>query len=129
MNIHGVDLDEFIFASSDHIRYQSGEQATGHNHGCYRAVTVTDNHDETYSVGILKQDGPHPVWHDNYTMIPKRMTVISSNESEICLRGTGCDSRGFSFEDYGITINHTEGDVESIVLHMLDRDVDILYLP
>jgi hypothetical protein len=126
-----IDLSEFFFMSSDHVRFQSGQQVTGHNRGCYRAVTVAANGDDTYSVSILKQDGPHPVWNDNYTMIPKRMEIVSSDNESISLRGVGADSRGFSFEDYGITINYPHGSdsVESVILHMLDRDVDILYLP
>jgi hypothetical protein len=127
----GIDLSSFFFMSSDHIRYQSGEAVTGPNPGCYRGICVSERKGDygTYDVAILKQDSPHPVWNDNYTMIPKRMGVEEVTDKAVVLRGCGLDSSGISYEDYGLTLRVEDGEVASVVLHMHDRDVDIHYLP
>jgi hypothetical protein len=127
----GMDLSNFFFMSSDHIRYQGGQQASGHNLGCYRGITVSAKTDSEglYSVGILKQDSPHPVWNDNYTMVPKIMEIVEQSGDKIVLRGVGFDDYGSPYGDYGITIELKDGEATRVVLHMLDRGVNIFYMP
>lgn len=130
-----IDLSDIYFESSDHVRYQNGQHVSGPHGGAKRAVKVETNIEgkEGFTVTVYNLDGVHPVWGNNVQMAPKQMKVISSNSESTELRGWGEDPKAFghpdgSFADYGITINHPENEIESIVLHMHDRSVDIKYL-
>ena len=124
-----LDLTKFIFSSSDHIRFENGVQVSGHNHGAYRAITIEQKEDDPdlYSVGILLQEGIHPVWHDNYAMAPKPMEITEIGADYLSMRGEGFDSFGTPFSDYGITIRWDERCVNQVDLHLFDRNAKIEY--
>ena len=69
--------------------------------------------------------GKHPVWGNNFQMAPKRMKIVSQNSTKIELRGFGNDPMGASFSGYGITLHLNNTEVERVVLHLFDRNVDI----
>lgn len=128
----------FEFKSSDHIRYQNGINVSGHNYNCHRTVKIEKNvsGNKGYTVTIFNDDGAHPFWGSNVQMSPKPMEVISKSLDEIVLRGYGYDERGLmmgvprrdaSFDCYGLTIRLSNGSVESCVLHMHDRGIDLAY--
>jgi hypothetical protein len=56
------------------------------------------------------------------------MKVIEQTNDKIVLRGYDHDAMGASFADYGLTIKLKNGELESCILHMHDRGVDIEYL-
>ena len=122
---------QVVFDSSDHIRFQNGQNVSGHNYGCNRRLVIEKNiqGDEGYTVTMYNLDGVHPLWKNNVQMAPKQMKVIESNNDKIVLRGYGQDAMGASFADYGLTINLKNGQLYNCVLHMHDRGVDIEYLP
>ncbi|MGP1393409.1 MAG: hypothetical protein ACTTK1_05520 [Candidatus Cryptobacteroides sp.] len=121
---------EFIFASDDHVRYQNGQNVSGHNTGCHRSVKIEKNISggEGYSVTIYNDDSVHPLWGNNVQMSTKRMRVSKKSSSCIELVGYGTDSFGCSFSDYGLSVHLQDGRVYKCVLHMFDRNVDIEYL-
>jgi hypothetical protein len=125
-----MDLN-FVFKSSDHLRYENGIHVSGPHGGAGRAVKVEPNINggEGVSVTMYNLDGNHPVWQNNVQMAPKQMKVIDSNDNKIVLRGYGQDAMGASFSDYGLTINLKNGELVNCILHMHDRGVDIEYLP
>ncbi len=55
------------------------------------------------------------------------LKIISQSSSKIELRGFGNDPLGVPFSGYGITLHLKNGEVERVVLHMFDRNVDIEY--
>lgn len=122
---------EFIFESSDHIRYENGKHVSGPHGGARRAVKVEKNIDggQGYTVTLYNLDGNHPIWQNNVQMAPKQMKIIEQTADEIVLRGYGQDRMGASFDDYGLTIKLKNEKVENCILHMYDRGVDIEYLP
>ena len=61
-------------------------------------------------------------------MASKQMKLKNADETSIELIGYGEDAFGSSFSDYGLTIYHNAGQLEKCVLHMIDRNVDIVYL-
>lgn len=115
----------FVFNSSDHIRYENGLHVSGPHGGAPRAVKVEPNISggKGYTVTIYNTDEQYVV-----QMAPKQMEVISKNPNQVILRGYGFDNFGSSFADYGITINYISNKIDSCILHMLDRNVDIKYL-
>ncbi len=128
----------FEFKSSDHIRYQNGTDVSGHNFNCHRTVKIEKNvsGNKGYTVTILNDDGAHPLWGNNVQMSAKPMEVISKTATQVVLRGYGYDQRALmmgvpssdaSFACYGLTINISSGTIESCVLHMYDRGVDLAY--
>lgn len=125
-----MDLN-FVFKSSDHLRYENGIHVSGPHGGARRAVKVEPNISggQGFTVTLYNLDGNHPVWQNNVQMAPKQMKVIESNNDKIVLRGYGQDAMGASFSDYGLTINLKNGQIYNCVLHMHDRGVDIEYLP
>lgn len=49
------------FDSSDHIRFQNGQNVSGHNYGCNRRLVVEKNihGDEGYTITMYNLDGVH----------------------------------------------------------------------
>ncbi len=121
---------DFVFKSSDHLRYENGIHVSGPHGGAGRAVKVEPNitGNEGYTVTLFNLDGNHPLWRNNVQMAPKRMKIIGQNDSKIILKGYGFDAMGGSFEDYGLTIHFEDGQVDKCILHMHDRNVDVVYL-
>jgi hypothetical protein len=121
------DLElNFVFHSSDHIRYESGCHVSGPHGGAPRAIKVEDNisGNEGYTVTLFNTDGGQAV----VQMAPKQMKLFGIDKQKIQLKGYGRDVIGASFADYGLTIYHDNGNIEKCILHMFDRSVDIEYL-
>lgn len=126
------------FHSSDHIRYQNGVDISGHNYGCNRTIRIEKNisGDMGYTVTVFNDDGIHPVWGNNIQMSPKAMKIVSRTSDKIILRGYGVDSHATmfgvsmhdaSFSNYALSLNLSDDRIVSCMLHLLDRDVDLLY--
>lgn len=120
-----LELD-FVFHSSDHLRYENGRHVSGPHGGAPRAVKVEANinGNEGYTVTMFNTDGGQAV----VQMAPKQMKLQQMDNEKIVLKGYGRDAYGASFADYGLTIYHDDGNIEKCVLHMFDRGVDIEYL-
>lgn len=121
-----MELD-FVFHSSDHLRYENGRHVSGPHGGAPRAVKVEANisGNEGYTVTMFNTDGGQAV----VQMAPKQMKLVGADSEKIQLKGYGRDAMGASFADYGLTIYHDDGSIEKCILHMFDRNVDIEYLP
>jgi tetratricopeptide (TPR) repeat protein len=123
-------LLEFVFESSDHLRYENGQHVAGPHGGARRAIKVEPNNDGQ-SVSVYNMQGIHPIWQNNVQVAPKQMKIIQETNNKIVLRGFGEDNMGEEFSNYGLTIvlqdNHST--IEKCILHMHDRGVDIEYLP
>lgn len=120
-----LELD-FVFHSSDHLRYENGIHTSGPHGGAPRAIKVEANisGNEGYTVTMFNTDGGQA----NVQMAPKQMRLVGLDNEKIQLEGYGNDNFGASFADYGLTIYHNEGNIEKCILHMYDRNVDIEYL-
>lgn len=134
----------FVFESSDHIRYQNGIHVAGPHGGARRAVKVEPNRNgcegyniqggDGYIVTIYNLDGPHPLWQNNVQMSPKPMRIVSRVQDRIILRGYTVQAISpfgwidFEGQNYGLTIILKDDEVEKCVLHMHDRKVDIEYM-
>ena len=127
------------FESSDHIRFQNGQNVSGHNYGCNRRFVVEKNiqGDEGYTVSIYNMDGLHPLWQNNVQMAPKRMKIVNVDGNIVDLRGYGYDENALamgapletaSFENYGVVLMIEDGKIVRAQLNMFDRNVSIVYL-
>ena len=118
---------EFVFRSSDHLRYENGRHVSGPHGGAPRAIKVEANiwGNVGYTVTMFNIDGGQAA----VQMAPKQMKLLSADFEKIQLKGYGQDAMGGSFSYYGLTIYHDNGNIEKCVLHMYDRYVDIEYLP
>lgn len=135
---------DFVFNSSDHIRYQNGIHVAGPHGGANRAIKVEPNINgcsgynivsgDGYIVTIYNLDGMHPVWQNNVQMSPKPMRIISQSADKIVLRGYPLQAMSpfgwidFNGQDYGLTIFLKKKQVDKCVLHMYNRNVEIEYL-
>lgn len=121
-----TDRLEFVFYSSDHLRYENGRHVSGPHGGAPRAIKVEPNitGNEGYTVTMFNTDGGQAV----VQMTPKQMKLVKSDIKKIELRGYGYDQFGASFADYGLTIYLDKQHIEKCILHMYDRKVDIEYL-
>lgn len=124
-----VDLSNFKFISSDHIRYENGVDNYGHQKGANRMVEIIKHESvkDAFKVTMYNLDGNHPLSGSNVQMQPKRMKIISESDSKIELRGFGNDPLGFPFSGYGLTLHLKNNEVERVILHMFDKKVDIEY--
>ena len=128
-----------IFDSSDHIRFQNGQDVSGHNYGCNRRLVIEKNiqGDEGYTITMYNLDGIHPLWQNNMQMAPKRMKIIKIDGNIVELRGYGFDENALamgvpleaaSFENYGIAIMIENNAIVRAQLNMFDRNISIVYL-
>jgi len=124
-----IDLSDFKFISNDHVRYENGHDVSGHNYDCWRGIRIQKNisGQQGHTVTIYNLDGNHPVWGNNVQMAPKQMKITEQTLSSISFRGFGYDSMGASFADYGLTLHLEDNHVVSVLLHMFDRNVEIIY--
>ena len=120
-----LNLD-FVFHSSDHLRFENGTHVSGPHGGAPRAIKVQPNinGDQGYTVTMFNTDGGQA----SIQMAPKQMMLVESDNQKIQLKGYGKDEFGAAFSDYGLTIHHKNGIIEKCILHMHDRKVDIEYL-
>ena len=118
------------FDSSDHIRFQNGQNVSGHNYGCNRRLVIQKNieGEEGYTVTMYNLDGVHPLWKNNVQMAPKKMRIVNVENNIIQLRGYGLDRMGASFADYGISLLIENDVIYRAQLDMYDRNVSIVYL-
>ncbi len=104
-----------IFDSSDHIRFQNGNDVSGHNYGCNRRLVIEKNiqGDQGYTVSMYNMDGMHPLWQNNVQMAPKRMKIVDVEGNLVELHGYGYDENALamgvplevaSFENYGVVL-------------------------
>lgn len=130
------------FKSTQHQRYTNGCEV-GDLQTCNRAIEVRPNIDgcegynipagKGYIVTIYNLDGVHPMWGNNIQMSPKPMIVVNQISNKIELRGypvqamTPYGWMEVDQSDYGITIYFESGNVHKCILHMFDRNTDIVY--
>lgn len=119
-----------VFDSSEHIRFQNGQNVSGHNYGCNRRLVIEKNIEggEGYTVTMYNLDGVHPLWQNNIQMAPKRMKVISVNDNIVELRGYGFDQLGGNFADYGVILLIEDSEIIRLQLNMFDRNTCLVYL-
>lgn len=113
----------FIFESSDHIRYENGIHVSGPHGGAKRVIKVSPNQTggEGYSITILDN-------MNNIQMSTKQMRITSVESTKIILKGFGNDELGYTFTDYGLTVHHNNGQMVKCTLYLFDRNVCIDYL-
>ena len=130
---------KIVFDSSDHVRFQNGQNVSGHNYNCHRRITIEKNIEgaEGYTVTMDNMDGVHPLWQNNVQMAPKRMKIVNVDRNIVELRGYGYDENALamgapleaaSFENYGIAIMIENDAIVRAQLNMYDRNVSIVYL-
>ena len=130
---------KIVFDSSDHVRFQNGQNFSGHNYNCHRRITIEKNIEdaEGYTVTIYNMDGIHPLWHNNIQMSPKRMKIVNKQENIIEFRGYGYDENALaigapmkaaSYANYGVVLLLKNNKIERIQLNMFERNTCIIYL-
>jgi hypothetical protein len=128
-----------IFDSSDHIRFQNGQNVSGHNYGCNRRLVIEKNikGGEGYTVTMYNLDGIHPIWQNNIQMAPKQMKIVNVDQNIVELRGFGYDENALaigvpleaaSFENYGVLVMIENGEITRAQLNIFDRNVCIAYM-
>ena len=128
-----------IFDSSDHIRFQNGQDVSGHNYGCHRRIVIEKDikGNEGYTVTIYNLDGIHPLWNNNVQMAPKPMKIINVSDNIVELRGYGYDENALamgappsaaSFAAYGIVLLIENSTIKRAQLNMFDRNISLVYL-
>ena len=129
---------QVVFDSSDHVRFQNGQNVSGHNYGCNRRLVIEKNIQggKGYTISMYNMDGMHPLWQNNIQMAPKRK-IVNVDGNIVDLRGYGYDENALamgapletaSFENYGVVLMIEDGKIVRAQLNMFDRNVSIVYL-
>ena len=124
-----------MFDSTDHMRFQNGQNVSGHNYGCNRRLVIEKNitGKDGYTVSILNMDA----FSQQYQMSPKPMKIINVEGNTVELRGYGYDEKAVamgvpvqmaSFEDYGIAVMIENDEIVRFQLNIYDRNISIVYL-
>ena len=130
---------QVVFDSSDHVRFQNGQNVSGHNYGCNRRLVIEKNIQggKGYTISMYNMDGMHPLWQNTIQMAPKRMKIVNVDGNIVDLRGYGYDENALamgapletaSFENYGVVLMIEDGKIVRAQLNMFDRNVSIVYL-
>ena len=128
-----------VFDSSDHVRFQNGQDVSGHNFNCHRRFVIEKNieGDEGYTVTLYNLDGVHPLWQNNIQMAPKKMKIIKIYDNVVEMQGYGYDKNALaigvpiqaaSFSNYGLFVMFDQENISSVQLNIFDRNVSIVYL-
>ena len=120
---------QVVFDSSDHVRFQNGQNVSGHNYGCNRRLVIEKNIQggKGYTISMYNMDGMHPLWQNNIQMAPKRMKIVGYGYDENAL-ALGAPLETSSFENYGVVLMIEDGKIVRAQLNMFDRNVSIVYL-
>lgn len=134
----------FVFKSSDHLKYQNGRHISGPHGGAARAVKVEPNiigcegynieGGIGYIVTIYNIEGNHPVWNSNIQMAPKPMKIITQSLEKVVLRGFLTEAMSpfgwidFNGEDFGLSIIYKNEIVDKCILHLHDSNTEIEYI-
>lgn len=129
---------QVVFDSSDHVRFQNGQNVSGHNYGCNRRLVIEKNIQggKGYTISMYNMDGMHPLWQNNIQMAPKRMKIVNVDGNIVDLRGYGYDENALamgapletaSFENYGVVLMIEDGKIVRAQLNMFDRNVSITH--
>ena len=123
-----IILNDFKFFSNSHSRYQNNS-LVGSVDDVYRGIYIQRKlpNENVYLVTIYILDDEKSRWGDNIQMATKQMKVINETDAKIDLKGFGYDNLGSSFADYGITLIINGNEVDKIILHMFDRNVEMHY--
>ena len=127
---------QVVFDSSDHVRFQNGQNVSGHNYACNRRLVIekTIQGGKGYTISMYNMDGMHPLWQNNIQMAPKRMKIVNVDGNIVDLRGYGYDENALamgapletaSFENYGVVLMIEDGKIVRAQLNMFDRNVSI----
>lgn len=127
------------FESSDHVRFENGQNVSGHNYNCYRRLVIENDIEgrDGYIVTLYNLDGIHPFWQNDIQMSPKRMKIVNVTGNIVELRGYGYDENALamgapleaaSFENYGVVLMIGDGEIVRAQLNMFDRNISIVYL-
>lgn len=130
---------KIVFDSSDHIRFQNGQNVSGHNYGCNRRLVIEKNINggEGYTISMYNMDGMHPLWQNNVQMAPKQMKIVNIDGNIVEFRGYGYDENALvmgvpleaaSFENYGVLVMIENNEILRVQLNMFDRNISIVYL-
>lgn len=129
-------ITPFVFHSGHHQRYQNGTPVMGLQ-ACGRTVQLEKNTNGCKGYRIQPGDGYIvKIFNDDLgkpNMSDKPMRVVSQSPDKIELRGYLLDAMGpfgwveVDYNDYGLTVYLTNGNVEKCVFHMFDRGVDLEY--
>lgn len=130
---------QITFDSSDHIRFQNGQNVSGHNMGCHRRFVIERNIEgnQGYTITLYNMDGMHPLWQNNIQMAPKQMKIENVENNVVALRGFGFDQNALtmgaplemaSYSNYGILLLIDNDSINRVQLNMYDRNVSIIYL-
>ena len=131
--------DGQVVFDSSHVRFQNGQNVSGHNYGCNRRLVIEKNIQggKGYTISMYNMDGMHPLWQNNIQMAPKRMKIVNVDGNIVDLRGYGYDENALamgapletaSFENYGVVLMIEDGKIVRAQLNMFDRNVSIVYL-
>ena len=127
------------FDSSDHIRFQNGQDVSGHNNDCHRRIVIEKNTqgNNGYTVTMYNLDGVHPLWNNNMQMAPKQMEIVNVNDNIVEMRGFGYDENALaigapmeaaSFSNYGLVLMIENNEICRAQLNMYDRNISIVYI-
>lgn len=116
------------FISKNLIRYEYDYSSNGKHFNCHRYIKIEKNiSDEigyTVSIDNLDEDG----LINNNHMSPKQMHILTTCEEIITLKGFGLDIMGAPFSDYGISLLFENKNLNKVILHLYDRNIDMEYL-
>lgn len=129
------DLSDIYFESSDYIEYVNGLQKSGPFGHAKRAIKIetTSGGEEAYIVTSYNLDDDTPLWGNNVQMPSKQMKIVESAPTKTVLRGFGEDPQAMGdpdgiYSNYGVSIMHPNNEIEKIVIHYFNREVDIEYM-
>lgn len=127
-----LNLHDFVFYSGHHYRFEQGSEVGGG--AVKRVIRIQDSisGNEGYSVTIYDTEEDNSLREDRVSMSTKPMKIVASSPTETEMCGWGVYTVPLAgiqipYSNYGLTIYHPYGQVEEIVLHMFDRNVDIKY--
>ncbi|CAL65931.1 TerB family tellurite resistance protein [Christiangramia forsetii] len=125
------DISDIYFKSSRHYIHSKDQNISESYSGEKRAIKIEPNIEgkKGYSVTSFFINGMSFLWGKKVEMSPKQMEVVQISNNKVLLRGyDDLNIKGEKHSNYSISIFHNHTEVEKIIIHHHNENIDVEYL-
>lgn len=120
-------MNEIIFKSDNHFRFENGRKTNTLNYGANRAIKLIKNNDYWLISIIILGDGISS-FGDKIQMSPKKILLKNSTKHNYYFQGIIGNSIEDDFSDYEFEVQtDKDNNILWVKLILTDRNVEILY--
>ena len=125
------DISDIYFKSSRQVVYYKNDGISESNSGVKRAIRIEPHLDgkKGFSVTTFNVDGLSFLWGKKVEIPAKQMEVLELGNSKTILKGyDDLQNPSELHSNYSLSIFHPSDEIQKIVFHHLEKNMDVEYL-